>query len=89
MRIDYEIFHKLSEEDEFNIHSQSGFSLYCDVFVKYLSVSEQNTEYRVRSPAPLSGKLDINEMKLNEFAELVSREIFMSYNFYNIRRFCT
>ena len=59
------------------------------MFVKYLSVSEQNSEDRVRSPAPFSGKLDINGKKLNEIAELVSREIFMSYNLYNIRRFCT
>jgi len=35
MRIDEEIFHKLSEENEFNVHSQSGFSHYSDMFVKY------------------------------------------------------
>ena len=40
-----------------------------------------------RSPSPFSGKLDINEKKWNEIAGLVSREINMSYNFYNIRRF--
>jgi len=49
MRIDDAIFHKLSEENEYNVHSQSGFSHYCDMFVKYLSVSEQNSENRVNN----------------------------------------
>ena len=41
MRIDYKIFHELSEENEYNVHLESEFSHYYDMFVKYLSVSEQ------------------------------------------------
>ena len=49
MRIDDEIFRKLLEENEYNVHSQNGFSHYCDMFVKYFSVSEQNSEDRVNN----------------------------------------
>jgi hypothetical protein len=49
MLIYEEIFHKLSEENDHNAHSQSGFSNYCDMFVEYLSVSEQNSEDRVNN----------------------------------------
>jgi hypothetical protein len=46
---DNDIFLKLSEGNEYNVHSQSGFSHYCDMFVKYLSVSQQNSEDRVNN----------------------------------------
>jgi hypothetical protein len=78
MRIDDKIFHKLSEKNEYNVHSQSEFSHYCDMIVKHLSVSEPDSEYRViimvtrsmgqgfavvERPSPFSGKLDVNEKK--------------------------
>jgi hypothetical protein len=47
MRVDDEMCHKLLKEYEFKVNSESGFSNYCDMFVKYLSGSKQSDEEHV------------------------------------------